>query len=61
MISGPRVPVSSAHLAALPRNGVAGGITFGCIDAQGYEVEIDRIVVLIGPNNVGKSTLLDAY
>jgi len=34
---------------------------FGCIDAEGCEVEIDRIVVLIGQNNVGKSTILDAY
>lgn len=36
-------------------------MNFGCIDAEGCEVEIDRIVVLIGPNNVGKSTILDAY
>ncbi|MFH0851809.1 MAG: AAA family ATPase, partial [Candidatus Peregrinibacteria bacterium] len=34
---------------------------FGCIDSEGCEVEIDRIVVLIGPNNAGKSTILDAY
>jgi predicted ATPase len=34
---------------------------FGCIDGEGCEVEIDRIVVLIGPDNVGKSTILDAY
>ncbi|MBE3040132.1 MAG: AAA family ATPase, partial [Chloroflexi bacterium] len=36
-------------------------LNFGCIDAEGCEVEIDRIVVLIGPNNAGKSTILDAY
>jgi len=36
-------------------------LSFGCIGAEGCEVEIDRIVVLIGPNNVGKSTILDAY
>jgi len=34
---------------------------YGCIDEQGYEVEIDDIVILIGANNVGKSTILDAY
>ena len=34
---------------------------FGCIDEEGYEFEIDKIVVLIGANNVGKSTVLDAY
>ncbi|GEM_PF-42138 len=34
---------------------------FGCIDDTGVEVVIDKIVVLIGPNNVGKSTVLDAY
>lgn len=34
---------------------------YGCIDAQGYEITIDKIVVLIGPNNAGKSTVLDAY
>ncbi len=33
----------------------------GAISDAGLEVEIDRIVVLIGPNNVGKSTVLDAY
>ena len=34
---------------------------FGCIDEEGYEFEIDKIVVLIGANNVGKSTVFDAY
>lgn len=34
---------------------------FGCIDEQGYHIAIDRIVILIGPNNVGKSTVLRAY
>lgn len=34
---------------------------FGCFDEDGCEVKIDNIVVLIGQNNVGKSTILDAY
>lgn len=36
-------------------------INFGCIDDRGYEIEVDDIVVIIGPNNVGKSAILDAY
>lgn len=34
---------------------------FGCIDATGYRILIDDIVIIIGPNNVGKSLVLDAY
>lgn len=34
---------------------------FGCIDECGINVKIDDIVVLIGPNNVGKTTVLKAY
>jgi putative ATP-dependent endonuclease of OLD family len=34
---------------------------FGCIGATGVSVDIDRIVVLIGPNNAGKSTILRAF
>lgn len=34
---------------------------FGCIDKNGITVKIDNIVVLIGPNNVGKTTVLKAY
>ncbi|HIJ90090.1 MAG: ATP-dependent endonuclease [Desulfobulbaceae bacterium] len=34
---------------------------FGCFGDTGQSVDIDDIVVLIGPNNVGKSTVLDAY
>ncbi len=34
---------------------------FGCIDERGINVKIDDIVVLIGPNNVGKTTVLKAY
>ena len=29
---------------------------FGCIDENGITIKIDDIVVLIGPNNVGKTT-----
>lgn len=34
---------------------------YGCIDEKGVTVKIDNIVVLIGPNNVGKTTVLKAY
>lgn len=34
---------------------------FECIGGDGVEVIIDDIVVLIGPNNAGKSAILDAY
>jgi putative ATP-dependent endonuclease of the OLD family len=38
------------------------GVTnFGCIGDPGCTIEIDDIVVLIGRNNVGKSTMFDAY
>lgn len=34
---------------------------FGCIGSHPIELDIDKIVVLVGPNNVGKSTILKAY
>lgn len=34
---------------------------YGPIGSTGCKIKIDNIVVLIGPNNVGKSTILDAY
>ncbi len=34
---------------------------FRCIGNEGVTIELDRIVVLVGPNNVGKSTILRAY
>ncbi|MGT3196504.1 ATP-dependent nuclease [Yersinia enterocolitica] len=34
---------------------------FGCIGSQPVELDIDNIVVLVGPNNAGKSTILKAY
>lgn len=33
----------------------------GCIDENGITIKIDDIVVLIGPNNVGKTTSIRAY
>lgn len=33
----------------------------GCIGSYPVEIELDDIVVLVGPNNVGKSTILRAY
>lgn len=34
---------------------------FGCIDEKGVTIKINNIVVLIGLNNVGKTTVLKAY
>lgn len=34
---------------------------FRCIGSVGVEIELDDIVVLVGPNNAGKSSLLRAY
>jgi putative ATP-dependent endonuclease of OLD family len=34
---------------------------FGCIGNYPVEIDIDNIVVLVGPNNAGKSTILRAY
>ncbi len=34
---------------------------FRSIDSHGVEIDLDEIVVLVGPNNVGKSTILKAY
>ncbi len=34
---------------------------FGCIGSHSVELDIDNIVVLVGPNNAGKSTILKAY
>lgn len=34
---------------------------FRCIGKEEVSIDLDRIVVLVGPNNVGKSTILRAY
>ena len=34
---------------------------FRCIGQKGVEIDLDEIVILVGPNNVGKSSLLRAY
>lgn len=34
---------------------------FRAIGSEGVEVELDKIVVLVGPNNAGKSSILRAY
>jgi putative ATP-dependent endonuclease of OLD family len=34
---------------------------FRCIGATPVEIDLDDIVVLVGPNNVGKSSILKAY
>ncbi|MRF59228.1 ATP-dependent nuclease [Citrobacter portucalensis] len=34
---------------------------FGCIGSNSVELDIDKIVILVGPNNAGKSTILRAY
>ncbi len=34
---------------------------FRCISSHPIEIELDDIVVLVGPNNVGKSSILKAY
>lgn len=34
---------------------------FRCIGSEPVEIELDDVVVLVGPNNVGKSSILRAY
>src|SRR5690606_35778693 len=34
---------------------------FGCIGSEKIALDIDKIVILVGPNNAGKSTILRAY
>lgn len=36
-------------------------VNFGCFGSDGVEISLDNIVCLVGPNNVGKSTVLRAY
>src|SRR4051812_24678651 len=34
---------------------------FRCIGSNPVEIELDDIVILVGPNNAGKSSILKAY
>ncbi|WP_368301724.1 ATP-dependent nuclease [Kluyvera sichuanensis] len=34
---------------------------FGCFDEKGVSVDINKIVVIVGENNIGKSTILRAF
>src|SRR5476649_1957215 len=34
---------------------------YRCIGSKPVEIELDDIVVFVGPNNVGKSSILQAY
>jgi hypothetical protein len=34
---------------------------FGCIGPEGLDIELDKIIALVGPNNTGKTTVLRAY
>lgn len=34
---------------------------FGCIGNEPVSIDIDKIVILVGANNAGKSTILRAY
>lgn len=34
---------------------------FGCFGEQGVSVDINKIVVIVGENNIGKSTILNAF
>ena len=55
VVAAPTVPTPRPRLRKLTiRN-------LGCIGAEGVVLDLDNIVVLVGPNNVGKSTILYAY
>ncbi len=55
------VAVEGAGLIKRPRLHKLTVSNFRCIGSTPVEIELDDIVVLVGPNNVGKSSLLRAY
>lgn len=58
----PEVSLTSSDPAtARPRLSKLIIKNFRCIDSTPVEIELDDIVVLVGPNNVGKSSILRAY
>src|SRR5208337_5507008 len=54
----PTVPVPQTQRPRLHRLKVSN---FRCIGTQPVEVELDDIVILVGPNNTGKTAILRAY
>jgi putative ATP-dependent endonuclease of OLD family len=59
------VPLDDAELVGpnskRPRLHKLSVKNFRCIGSTAVEIELDDIVVLVGPNNVGKSSILRAY
>lgn len=53
--------VHSLVSSARPRLHKLRVSNFRCIGPEPVEIELDDIVVLVGPNNAGKSSLLRAY
>jgi len=54
----PTVPVPQTQRPRLHRLKVSN---FRCIGTQPVEIELDDIVILVGPNNSGKTAILRAY
>ncbi|WP_079911995.1 ATP-dependent endonuclease [Paenibacillus sp. 32352] len=54
-------PVDTPSLGSRPRLHKLIIKNFRCIGSQPVEIELDDIVVLVGPNNAGKSSILRAY
>lgn len=46
---------------AIPRISQLQIKNFGCFDEKGVSVDINKIVVIVGENNIGKSTILRAF
>ncbi len=52
---------TGTHLGPRPRLHKLSVSNFRCIGSEPVEIELDDIVVLVGPNNAGKSCILRAY